>query len=217
MNLELSDCQNLFELSDQINALEKISVIHFSFMMTIILTLGFMLIYRQRSSDKSLVQFMIISSFIFYLLNVIRLAFFPLPINHAYIELLKQEVICGFIIERRHNVQLFDFMKWGNLFHITTVGNFLMLMPLSFYIPNLFKKSNWSFFRITLIGFLISLTIESIQLSYDLVTGYAYRGFNVDDLMMNTLGIVVGFFLIYMAKIIVSLLSLIHRRVLKNL
>lgn len=217
MNWELSGCRDLSELVDQTNALEKTSVIHFSFLMTIILTLAFMLIYRQRSSNRSLLQFMIVSSFIFYVLNVIRLAFFPLPMNETYIELLKQEVDCGIIIERRHNLQLFDFMKWGNLFHITTVGNFLMLMPLSFYCPILFRKKSWGFFRMTFVGFLTSLTIELIQLSYDLVTGYAYRGFNVDDLMMNTLGIVVGYLFLYIVKVMINLLSLIHRMVLKNL
>lgn len=217
MNWELSGCRDLSELVDQTNALEKTSVIHFSFLMTIILTLAFMLIYRQGSSNRSLLQFMIVSSFIFYVLNVIRLAFFPLPMNETYIELLKQEVDCGIIIERRHNLQLFDFMKWGNLFHITTVGNFLMLMPLSFYCPILFRKKSWGFFRMTLVGFLTSLMIELIQLSYDLVTGYAYRGFNVDDLMMNTLGIVAGYLFLYIVKVMANLLSLLHRRVLKNL
>ena len=86
MNWELSDCRNLSELADQVTALEKTSVIHFSFLMTVILTLVFMFIYHQRSVDKSLLQFMIVSSFIFYVLNVIRLAFFPIPINETYIE-----------------------------------------------------------------------------------------------------------------------------------
>ena len=51
-----------------------------------------------------------------------------------------------------------------------------------------------------LIGFFISLSIEFIQLSYDFVTGYAYRGFNVDDLMMNTLGVIFGFLVFILLK-----------------
>lgn len=200
MNWELSACRNLSELSDQVNALEKTSVIHFSFSMTIILTLIFIIIYRQLFANKDWLRFMILSTFVFYILNVIRLAFFPIPINEAYIELLKQEVICGMGIERRHNFQLFDFMKWGNLFHITTVGNFLMLMPLSFYCPMLFNKRSWGLIRMTVTGFMISLMIETLQLSYDLVTGYAYRGFNVDDLFMNTLGVVCGFIIFVIIK-----------------
>ena len=122
--------------------------------MTIILTLIFIIIYRQLFANKDCLRFMILSTFVFYILNVIRLAFFPIPINEAYIELLKQEVICGMGIERRHNFQLFDFMKWGNLLHITTVGNFLMLMPLSFYCPMLFNKRSWGLIRMTVTGFI---------------------------------------------------------------
>ena len=139
--------------------------------------------------------------FCFYVLNVIRLVFFPIPINPNYIEILKRESECGILLERRHNFELFDFMKWGNLFHITTVGNFLLLMPLSFYFPILFKNHKWNLVNITLIGFMTSLCIESLQLTYDLVTGYAYRGFNVDDLMVNTLGVFWGISYLYCLKI----------------
>lgn len=202
MNWELS-CRNASDLVRQTDVLEKTSVIHFSFSMTILLTILFMIFYRQIASNKSIIQFMIVSSFVFYILNVIRLVFFPLPINETYIELLKQEVNCGVIIERRHNLELFDFMKWGNLFHITTIGNFLMLIPLSFYCPILFNRSDWGLIKITLTGFFVSLTIELIQLSYDLLTGYAYRGFNVDDLMMNTLGVIFGFIIFSIGKAII--------------
>ena len=108
MNWELSDCRNLSELADQVTALEKTSVIHFSFLMTVILTLVFMFIYHRRSVDKSLLQFMIVSSFIFYVLNVIRLAFFPIPINDTYIELLKSPplaILC--ILAFKHGLSPF--------------------------------------------------------------------------------------------------------------
>ena len=58
----------------------------------------------------------------------------------------------------------------------------------------------------TLTGFFVSLTIELIQLSYDLLTGYAYRGFNVDDLMMNTLGVIFGFIIFSMGKAIIFMM-----------
>ena len=103
-------CGNASELARQADVLEQTSVIHFSFSMTIMITILFMIFYRQTSSNKSIIQFMLVSSFVFYVLNVIRLVFFPLPINETYIELLKQEVDCGVIIERRHNLELFDFM-----------------------------------------------------------------------------------------------------------
>lgn len=209
-------CNRLTELESQLDRLEGVSVLHFSLLMTAILTLGVMIVYRHYTHNKSLFHFIIVTSFIFYILNVIRLVFFPLPINQHYIELLKEGVNCGILTERRHNFQLFDFMKWDNLFHITTLGNFIMLMPLSFYLPILFTRLKWGIFKTILVGFFISLTIECLQLAYDLITGYAYRGFNVDDLLMNTLGVMVGYLLIEMIQMVYYLLSVIIIKGLKR-
>lgn len=202
MNSILTTCNDLRELYNQIQHLETTSVIHFNFWFTVILSGIFLFLYRRFNTTSSIWKCLLLTSFVFYVLNVIRLVFFPIPINPDYIEILKREAECGILIERRHNFQLFDFMKWGNLFHITTVGNFLLLMPLSFYFPILLKKHHWNLVNVTFIGFAISLCIESLQLTYDLVTGYAYRGFNVDDLMMNTLGVFWGY-LIYLVLVLI--------------
>lgn len=213
MNAILSNCNDLRGIVSQIQSLEQTSVIHFDFSMTIILSVFFMIVYRLIFRKHSLWKCLLWTSFVFYLLNVIRLVFFPLPVNGDYIEILKRETDCGILIERRHNLQLFDFMKWGNLFHITTIGNFILLLPFSFYFPILFKKYHWNLLNITFIGFAISLSIECTQLMYDLVTGYAYRGFNVDDLMMNTLGVFTGYLFYSIFKLFVWLLKVIKRLV----
>lgn len=198
----LTTCSDLRVLYNQIEQLETTSVIHFNFWITVILSVLFYLMYRTFNRSQSFLNCIIVTSFVFYILNVIRLVFFPIPINPDYIEILKREAECGILLERRHNFELFDFMKWNNLFHITTVGNFLLLMPISFYCPILLKKQRWNIVTVTFIGFAISLSIESLQLTYDLITGYAYRGFNVDDLMMNTLGVFWGYLMYIMLKCI---------------
>ena len=208
-------CHNLSDLANQIDQLERISVLNFNLLMTVILTLGIMIIYYRRIQYKSLFHFMIVTSFVFYVLNVIRLTFFLMSINAHYLELLRKGVSCGIVSERRHNFQLFDFMKWNNLFHITTLGNFIMLMPLSFYLPTVFQKRKWGIFKVTGVGFLVSLTIECLQLMYDYVTGYAYRGFNVDDLLMNTLGVTIAYSFITAIKIIGYLLVYFWKRMKK--
>lgn len=207
----LTTCSDLRELYNQIQHLEATSVIHFNFWVTVILSVIFLFFYRRFNSTNSIWKCLLVTSFVFYVLNVIRLVFFPIPINPNYIEILKRESECGILLERRHNFELFDFMKWGNLFHITTVGNFLLLMPLSFYFPILFKNHKWNLVNITLIGFTTSLCIESLQLTYDLVTGYAYRGFNVDDLMVNTLGVFWGYLIYIVLKLIWCVINKIKR------
>ncbi|MHC8965701.1 VanZ family protein [Priestia aryabhattai] len=41
---------------------------------------------------------------------------------------------------------------------------------------------------IVLIGFLVSLLIESSQYTISSIIGFTYRSFEVDDLLLNTIG-----------------------------
>ena len=105
-------CDNLKELYNQVQQLETTSVIHFEFGFTVILSMIFLIFYIKFCKPKSIWKCLMITSFVFYILNVIRLVFFPIPINPDYIEILKREAECGILTERRHNLELFDFMKW---------------------------------------------------------------------------------------------------------
>lgn len=77
-------------------------------------------------------------------------------------------------------------VSWINL-----VGNVVGFMPLGFMIPSLVKKLN-KFRYILGIGFLFSLGFEIIQL----VTGLGE--FDVDDLILNTLGALLGYICFYL-------------------
>lgn len=67
------------------------------------------------------------------------------------------------------------------------VGNILLFMPLGFSIPLRFKVNK--FWKVILLGFFISFLVEVIQLFTSI------RSFDVDDLILNTLGAVIGFVL----------------------
>ena len=65
---------------------------------------------------------------------------------------------------------------------INIVGNIVLFIPIGILIPILWKiKDRY----VILIGFLISLSIEITQLFLDRVT-------DVDDLILNTLGVIIG-------------------------
>lgn len=67
------------------------------------------------------------------------------------------------------------------------VLNIVMFAPLGFLLPICFEHYRyWS--RALTAGFLTSLTVELIQL-------FTFRATDVDDLIMNTLGAIVGFLL----------------------
>ena len=85
--------------------------------------------------------------------------------------------------------------SWGK---VMIVGNFLMFIPmgilLSLYFENVNKKNIFKY------AVLIPLAIEVLQL----VVG---RSFDIDDLVMNFLGIVIGYFIVELVKKIKCLIN----------
>ena len=69
---------------------------------------------------------------------------------------------------------------------LNLLGNLALLAPLGIFLPVLF---DWTrrVFKVLAIGALVSLTIESFQLAL------AVRVFDIDDVIINTLGALLGF------------------------
>ncbi|GAE35728.1 VanZ family protein [Halalkalibacter akibai] len=66
------------------------------------------------------------------------------------------------------------------------VGNVILFMPLGFLLPTVWKKAR-RFSFILLAGFLLSLLIEVSQFLF------THRVANVDDVILNTLGAMIGY------------------------
>jgi len=72
------------------------------------------------------------------------------------------------------------------------VGNVVAFMPLGFIVP--FLRPWWDGWRrATLLGLLVSGGIELTQLGLSLAMGFPFRVADVDDLLLNTLGTVLGY------------------------
>ncbi len=77
-------------------------------------------------------------------------------------------------------------------FLINVVGNVVMFMPFGFFVLSLSKKKRkgfFVFFSVTVSGFLFSLSVETIQLLTKVGC------FDVDDLLLNTIGVVLGYWM----------------------
>lgn len=75
----------------------------------------------------------------------------------------------------------------GFFFSVNFFGNIIMFIPFSFVMIWVFNMTN--VVKITLLGFLLSLTIEITQ--YFTGTGVA----DVDDILLNTTGTIAGVYL----------------------
>ena len=72
------------------------------------------------------------------------------------------------------------------VFLIGLLGNIAVFIPMGFFLPLLFRKADFK--RTMLFGFSLSLCYELLQLPLD-------RSTDIDDLILNTLGTLIGFLL----------------------
>jgi glycopeptide antibiotics resistance protein len=71
-------------------------------------------------------------------------------------------------------------------------GNILVFAPFGFMLPIVTPRADgWR--RAGLAGLALSVTIEATQLAGSLLVGYAYRVTEVDDVLLNVLGVLAGF------------------------
>ena len=96
------------------------------------------------------------------------------------------------------NILRFNF-KWA-LYNVG--GNIALFIPSGIILPILYKRLD-SFWKVTLAGFLISLSVELLQLFM------RYRFTDVDDLIFNTLGVMIGYGIYALSK---KLIGAIRRK-----
>lgn len=118
----------------------------------------------------------------------------------------------------KYNFELFKEIKryWYNrekigtlLFLINLVGNVVVFMPFGFLVPVMYREQRKDvvfrghYFRsmlfVLLLGFLFSLVIEFVQL----VTKVGC--FDVDDLLLNTSGVLLGYIIYYISKKLIGI------------
>ena len=89
-------------------------------------------------------------------------------------------------------VYLLDYENEAHMI-FNVFGNILMFVPTGILLPVLYKRLD-TFFKVAGTGFLMSLTIEILQLPF------ADRTSDVDDLILNTLGVVTGYVLFVIVR-----------------
>ncbi len=83
-----------------------------------------------------------------------------------------------------HRISLVPFSQLDSLFNIA--GNVVMFLPFGFFAALLWRKFNWK--RALMLGLGITCCIECWQI-------FLGRQFDVDDIILNTLGVFCGYLL----------------------
>ena len=125
---------------------------------------------------------------------IIRFTFFPMSRVNGIVQPLIFNASTAFPL--RVNlipfVNLFDYENRRDLL-LNTFGNAAMFIPSGIVLPIVFKELS-SFRKVVAAGTMISLCIEIIQLPLSV------RASDVDDLILNTVGVILGYGIYAMIK-----------------
>ena len=121
------------------------------------------------------------------LVVIIRFVFFPIALAAGHIQPLVFETaeLFPLRINPAPLVHLFDYNNVRDIIW-NVVGNAAMFIPSGIVLPIVYRELD-SFWKVVAAGAFISLCIDILQLPF------ASRASDIDDLILNTLGVAVGY------------------------
>ena len=127
---------------------------------------------------------------------IIRFVFFPKALVNGNVQPLVFDPAAAFPF-RVNLIPLVHLLEYDSLRDIVwnVVGNMAMFIPSGIILPIIYKKLN-SIEKVAAAGAFISLCIELLQLPF------ASRASDIDDLIMNTLGVAAGYGIYKIARTI---------------
>ena len=171
-------------------------------LVALVITLPYIVVQYYRFGSILVLRMVFVYSFVLYILCVALLTMLPIPASETAASLQQKtpQFIPFYSIRQWFTATGFnlrDLSTWKDTLisrpAFIILANIVMMVPLGIYLRYYFEFSIGKTFVITL-GF--SLILELIQLTglFGLYA-VAYRMFDVDDLLMNTLGGMIGFWL----------------------
>lgn len=170
-------------------------------------TIPFILHQYHKYGSINKLRVLIIYSFILYMMCIYFLVILPLPkrseVTSTYKDMIQLKPF-SFIIDffKETSLNLKDFSTYIKALKepcfYTVIFNIFMTIPYGMYLRYYFK---YDIKKVIKSSFGLSLFFELTQLSglYFIYPG-PYRLFDIDDLLMNTLGGVIGFYLMGLIK-----------------
>jgi glycopeptide antibiotics resistance protein len=163
----------------------------FPFLLGIGMLLILLMVLWRRKRDGS--YLFCVSIFWIYLLILVGLTIFPIPIGATAIGGARWRGTIPFILSRINFVPF----HFGGLFSLPPtvifreiLGNILLTVPFGFGVifiaPLKVKNIPW-------LAFAVGLVIESTQLLISIGLGARYRGVDINDVILNALGVLIGY------------------------
>ncbi|WP_427339523.1 VanZ family protein [Caloranaerobacter sp. DY30410] len=151
-----------------------------------LILLSILCIYLKFVMKKENVFLLFFSIFYFYLLISIKYTLFPIPITMAKIFKNETTFLSGV------NLIPFNFKSINYLLSKQVIYNILLSIPFGFgisYITKLNRK------KLVILAISFGTIIESLQLTISLFLEYTYRFIDINDIIFNFIGVIIGFYL----------------------
>lgn len=178
------------------------AVITFPFI-ALAITIPYMIYQYRKFGSIPPLRSLIVYSFVFYLLCAYFLVILPLPEDHSIVvpyaqnpQLVPLNFIHEFLAQTTFSIHAPS--TWlatlKDPYIYEAIFNVALLVPLGMYLRYYFRRTWW---QTLILGFCTTLFFEISQIT-GLFGSYAhpYRLFDVDDLILNTLGAMVGYLIV---------------------
>jgi glycopeptide antibiotics resistance protein len=166
-----------------------------------IVYIGFLI--KNITKKKSAKEQFVFTVFYVYIIALLSVTFFPFPYQPRLLHDLR---LGG---QPKNNIIPFNDIYFMIMHDSTSdlikqiAGNILLFMPFGFLIPLI--KMNLTFRKALIIGIIGSASVEIIQLILDILINYNYRISDIDDVILNLLGFVIGYSIFKMSNPILEL------------
>lgn len=148
------------------------------------------IIFLWLKKKKSLVYLLMFTIFYIYLIKV-----FDYTVFQFQSLLLLKNFVTGLMLNGQavgENINLIPLLTLTSADQKTSFLNILLLVPFGFGLPFL---TNFRMKMVVMIGAFFSVIIEFLQLITGLIAGSTFRIVDINDLLFNTLGVVIGYIL----------------------
>lgn len=122
-----------------------------------------------------------------YVFLAIDKVFFPIEINGLYVDVMREEPLMSQI-----NLIPFYFGQYGltPASFLGIVNNVILTMPFGFGLNFIIQLKDRNFIWL---GFVLGFGFETTQLIISLFLRYPYRTIDVNDILMNAIGVLLGY------------------------
>lgn len=130
-------------------------------------------------------------SLLLYVLLLIKVVFLPIRIilDQTYYAIWEENTGGSLqFVPFKSIIQSFSIGEWK----MQVLGNILLLLPVPIFLRLKNTKKTYSNLKMFLVGVALSFGIEVIQFCINMLTGVTEKISDVDDLLLNSCGVIIG-------------------------